>query len=195
METGAVDSSTMGEPARFRKLAELESCLRALPESPRDVGRVALLVRRGEGGRRETPLEVRLTTADGVPGDAWSRRAARHVGAQISAMQADVAALLANGQPLTLSGDNLLLELDLSTSNLPPGSRVRAGDALLEVTSQPHNGCAKFRARFGADALRFVSRPDLRPRNLRGVYLRVVEAGTLRLGDAVEVLARYSSSS
>jgi MOSC domain-containing protein YiiM len=166
-----------------------------LPESPRDVGRVALLVRRGEGGRRETPLEVRLTTADGVPGDAWSRRAARHVGAQISAMQADVAALLANGQPLTLSGDNLLLELDLSTSNLPPGSRVRAGDALLEVTSQPHNGCAKFRARFGADALRFVSRPDLRPRNLRGVYLRVVEAGTLRLGDAVEVLARYSSSS
>ncbi len=78
---------------------------------------------------------------------------------QIAVMQPDVAALIANGQPLTLFGDALFLELDLSTANLPAGSRLRVGAALLEVTPAPHNGCRKFQARFGAEALRFVSQP------------------------------------
>jgi MOSC domain-containing protein YiiM len=108
-------------------------------------------------------------------------------------MEADVAKLIANGQPLTLFGDNLFLELDLSSDNLPPGSRLRAGSAVLEVTPKPHNGCRKFRERFGDDALHFVSRADLRPRNLRGIYLRVVEEGAAAPGDLVEVTSRGSS--
>lgn len=109
---------------------------------------------------------------------------------QLAVMQLDVAELIANGQPLALYGDNLFLDLDLSTRNLPLGSRVRAGDVVLEVTPAPHNGCRKFRARFGDEALRFVSSPSLRSRNLRGIYLRVVAAGEVACGDAVEVLSR-----
>jgi len=109
-------------------------------------------------------------------------------------MQVDVAGLIANGQPLTLFGDNLFLDLDLSAANLPAGSRVRVGGATLEVTPKPHNGCRKFHARFGPEALRFVSKPDLRPRNFRGIYMRVVEPGEVALGDAVEVLARAAST-
>ena len=98
--------------------------------------------------------------------------------------------LIANGQPLTLFGDNLLLELDLSSENVPTGSRLRMGSATLEVTPFPHNGCEKFRDRFGPDALRFVSQKSERARNLRGIYLRVTEEGRTTIGDKVEVLSR-----
>jgi hypothetical protein len=186
----SIDSESMGNPEQFATLADLERCLRDLPPAPRDAGRVALIVRRGDGGRRETPGQVRLGAETGVPGDRWSQRAERKPDMQIAVMQHDVAVLIANGQPLTLFGDNLLLDLDLSVANLPTGSRVRIGEALLEVTPMPHNGCRKFRGRFGHDALRLVSLPALRDRNLRGIYMRVVTDGDVAVGDAVRVLAR-----
>jgi MOSC domain-containing protein YiiM len=105
-------------------------------------------------------------------------------------MQFGVADLIANGQPLTLFGDQMFLELDLSARNMPPGTRLQAGTSLLEVTPMPHNGCRKFRARFGDGALRLVSMPQLRHLNLRGVYLSVVEAGDIAVGDPVRVVSR-----
>jgi MOSC domain-containing protein YiiM len=185
-----IDSTSVGDSARFRTLADLERGLAALTATPADRGRVALIVRRVENGRREVPGRVTIAPDTGVPGDAWGRRPGRDPAMQLAVMQLDVAELIANGQPLALYGDNLFLDLDLSTRNLPLGSRVRAGDVVLEVTPAPHNGCRKFRARFGDEALRFVSSPSLRSRNLRGIYLRVVAAGALACGDAVEVLSR-----
>jgi len=118
----------MGDRERFRALAELEAALCSLAP-PRDAGRVALVVARREGGRRETPARVRVGPENGVPGDAWARRPDRKPEGQLAVMQRDVAELIANGQPLTLFGDNLFLELDLSAANLPVGSRLRAGGA------------------------------------------------------------------
>ena len=77
-----------------------------------------------------------------------------------------------------LAGDNLIVDLDLSADNLPPGTRLAIGSALLEITEVPHKGCGKFAARFGVDATRFVnSREGLRL-HLRGIYARIVERGT-----------------
>lgn len=184
-----LDSTSVGEPERFMTFDDLVRGLARL-RPPRDSGRVRLVVRSGEGGRRETLREALLTPDGGVPGDAWARHRRKRTESQLAVMQSDVSALIANGQPLELFGDNLILELDLSSDNLPAGSRLKVGEALLEVTSMPHNGCRKFQSRFGEEALRFVSDAERRHLNLRGIYMCVVEAGTVRPGDAVHVLQR-----
>jgi hypothetical protein len=185
-----MDSDSVGEPARFRTLADLEQILLTMPAANKDAGRVTLLMRRTEGGRREVLDSMVLSPDLGVPGDAWMREDERSPEMQIAVMEAQVAELIANGQPLALFGDCLILDLDLSAGNLPPGARLRIGEAVLEVTPMPHNGCRKFLARFGEGALRFVSIPRLRHRNLRGIYLRVVAEGAVRTGDAADVLSR-----
>ena len=179
-----------GDPSRHLPLGELEQKLGTLPAAPRDAGRVALLVRRRPDKVRETPTRIDLGPDTGVPGDAWGRGEKPDRAAQLTVMEIDVAEMVANGQPLTVFGDNLFLALDLSVENLPTGSRLRLGRALLEVTAKPHNGCRKFAARFGHDALRLVANPELRHRNLRGIYMSVVEAGEVAVGDAVAVVSR-----
>ena len=179
-----------GDPSRHLPLGELEQKLGTLPAAPRDAGRVALLVRRRPDKVRETPTRIDLGPDTGVPGDAWGGGQKPDRAAQVTVMEIDVAEMIANGQPLTIFGDNLFLALDLSVENLPTGSRLRLGRALLEVTAKPHNGCRKFAARFGHDALRLVANPELRHRNLRGIYLSVVEAGEVAVGDAVAVVSR-----
>lgn len=190
MTSQPVDSSSTGDPARYQTLDHLERSLAALPGAPSTSGRVVLIVRRGDGGRREELDRIHLSPDAGLPGDAWGRRHEPHPDAQLTVMQIDVARLIANGQPLTLFGDNLIVDLDLSVANLPVGTQVRAGRAILVVTPQPHNGCQKFRLRFGPEALRFVSKPEIRHRNLRGIYMRVLLPGEVAVGDSVEVLVR-----
>jgi len=185
----AIDSKTIGNSEAFRSLEELTDSLARLPR-PKDRGRVSLLMIRGERGKRMALKEARLDPELGIPGDAWGRDKERRPDMQIAVMEEGVARLIANGQALELFGDCLMLDLDLSRENLPPGSRVKAGRALLEVTPMPHNGCSKFQARFGKDALRFVVMKELRHNNLRGTYMRVVEGGIVRPGDQAEVVSR-----
>jgi MOSC domain-containing protein len=187
---GVIDSRSVGDPRSFLSLAELTARLAALPAAPRDVGGVALLVTRGTDGRRALLERAELTVDGGMPGDAWTRKEPVRAEAQLAVMQRPVAELIANGQALGLFGDNLFLDLDLAAASLPIGSRVRVGRALLEVTPKAHNGCRKFTSRFGDDALRFVADPARRPLNLRGIYLRVIENGTVAVGDRVEVVTR-----
>jgi hypothetical protein len=180
----------LGDSSRHRTFEELAAGLHALPESPKDVGSLALIVRRRPDGARETPQGVRLAPEEGLPGDGWSRRPPRALDAQLAVMRRDVAELVANGQSLSLFGDNLFVDLDISAANLPVGARLRVGRAVVEVTPKPHNGCAKFKGRFGEAALHLVQATATRDQNLRGIYWRVVEPGEAIVGVAIEVLSR-----
>lgn len=168
----------------------LEEGLRQLPPPPTDAGTVVLVVARPDTGVRLTPERCRLTPEGGVEGDRWAQRGKPDPSMQITVMRADVARLIANGQPLSLPGDNLIVELDVSVTNLPAGSRLRIGTALCEVTPTPHTGCGKFAARFGQDARDVTYAAEFQEWRLRGLYFRVVEAGEVGPGDPIRVLSR-----
>jgi MOSC domain-containing protein YiiM len=166
---------------------ELERRWAAMPPAPRNRGMLRHLVRRLGDGAHDEPAAVTLSVEHGLVGDRWSAGATPDPDSQVTVMSRAVAALIGEGvQPLHLPGDNLLVELDLGEDALPAGSRLRVGDALLEVTAKPHLGCEKFAARFGRDALRWVNATAHRARRLRGVNCRVVSGGTVAVGDVVE---------
>jgi MOSC domain-containing protein YiiM len=182
--------SSTGSTAMHLSYTALEQALRQLPPPPRDEGTVALVVARPRTEERLTPERCRLTPEGGVEGDRWAQRETLDPTMQISVMRADVARLIANGQPLSLPGDNLLVELDLSPANLPTGTRLQVGTALCEVTPKPHTGCGKFAARFGQDAREVTAAVEFQDWRLRGLYIRVLEAGEVCPGDRVRVLSR-----
>jgi hypothetical protein len=182
-------SEATGEAISHLSRAALEAGLAALPPAPRDAGIVVLVVARPSPGARELPARCSLAVGIGVARDRWASEK-KDPAAEISVMRADVALLFAHGQELSLFGDNLIVDLDLSARNLPVGTRLRVGGALCEVTKKPHTGCKKFGARAGQDALELTKAPELADQRLRGLYVRVVEPGEVGPGDAIEVLSR-----
>jgi hypothetical protein len=180
-----------------RTTSELEAGLAHVRAAPPEVGSVVLLVRRPAVDAREILDEAVLDPAEGVVGDTWIERGSRrtpdgsaHPDMQLNVMSARAVALLADTpQQWALAGDQLYLDLDLSVENLPPGTRLRIGGATIEVTAEPHRGCAKFAARFGKDALRFVNSPEGTALRLRGLNARVITPGVVRPGDEVRKLA------
>jgi MOSC domain-containing protein YiiM len=108
---------------------------------------------------------------------------------QINIMNARAIALVAREKERwSLAGDQLFVDLDLSVENLPPWTRLAVGSAVLVVTDQPHTGCKKFMARFGLEALEFISSPIGKQLNLRGINAKVVQAGVIRVGDILTKL-------
>jgi MOSC domain-containing protein YiiM len=178
------------DETRHVPLSVLVDGYAALAIAPADSGRLTAIVRRLASGTRELPETAELDTDGGLVGDAWGRGRSRNLGMQLTVMRQDVAELIANGQPLTLFGDNLFVDLDITTTNLPAGSRLSVGECLVEVTAEPHTGCAKFKARFGHDALKITALREFRDCNLRGIHWRVLEPGTIRLGDPIRVISR-----
>jgi hypothetical protein len=176
--------------------AALEAGLDHVRQSPPDGGTVELIVRRPAVDEREVLAEGRLDAEAGLAGDTWRLRGSSrtpdrspHPGMQVTVMNSRAALLVAHDPARRmLAGDQLYVDLDLSPANLPPGSRLGLGSAVIEVTDQPHLGCAKFAARFGTDAWRFVNSRIGRELRLRGLNARVVVAGTVRSGDTVRKL-------
>jgi hypothetical protein len=177
----------------YLTMAELEAGLAEIRRCPQDEGRVALIVRRPRTEEREILEQGELDVELGLIGDNWQARGssmtedgAAHPEMQLNLMNARAIDLIAGDKSRwRLAGDQLFVDLDLSGVNLPPGTRLAIGTAVIEVTAVPHTGCKKFTARFGLDAMKFVNSPVGRELNLRGINVKVVKAGTIAVGDAV----------
>jgi hypothetical protein len=171
--------------------AELEAGLGEISRSPKDSGRLELIVRRPQTGERDVQDEAELSLTEGLIGDNWKVRGSSrtadgtaHPDLQLTMMNARAISLLAREKDLwRLAGDQLFIDIDLSAQNLPPGTKLAVGSAVVEITNEPHTGCKKFAQRFGADAQQFVNSPVGRELRLRGVNAKVVKPGVIRIGD------------
>ena len=177
-------------------LSALEAALDEIRAAPTDEGVVDMVVRRPAEGEREVLEEGVLDLAEGLVGDDWKRRGSStttdgsaHPDRQLTLMGSRTIGVIAGDlDRWALAGDQLFVDLDLSPENLPPGTRLAVGSAVLEVTEELHTGCAKFTERFGKAAIRFVNSPSGRALRLRGMYAKVVEPGTVRPGDPIRKL-------
>jgi hypothetical protein len=189
MEQNPSPSESPAEPPT----RDLDQHLEHVLASPRDAAPLELIVARPALGERVILEVAVLDEKNGLVGDGWLARGSRsrpdrsaNPAAQLTLMSTRVlAAIEPDRSRWPLAGDQLHLDLDLSAENLPAGTRLTVGAAVLEVTELPHTGCAQFSARFGADALRWISTPTGRANRMRGMYVRIVTGGTVRLGDIV----------
>lgn len=177
-------------------ITELEAGMEHIRQSPREDGVVKLIVRRPNVDERELVDQADFSLSDGLVGDNWKQRGSSstpdhsaHPEAQVTVMNARAAALMAQSdERWPLAGDQLYVDFDLSDDNIPAGTHIQLGSVVLEVSEKPHTGCNKFSARFGIEALKFVNSPEGKHLHLRGINTKVIQAGTIRLGDVVKKL-------
>jgi hypothetical protein len=177
---------------------ELQGALPQIAQSPRDNGELKLIVRRPANGQREVLEKGELDLVVGLVGDNWKTRGSRHMAdgsanpnSQVTIMNSRVIALVAREEGRwPLAGDQLYVDFDLTRSNIPPGTQLAIGSAVLEVTAQPHAGCKKFAERFGVESVEYMNSPEQKEMQLRGINSKVVQAGAIRVGDVVRKLPR-----
>ena len=178
---------------QYLSMTELEAGMDHIRQSPKNDGILKMIVRRPNVDEREALYEGELSTTEGLVGDTWKSRGSSHtangspsVNAQITIMNARAIALLApDEEHWSLAGDQLYIDMDLSDDNIPPGTQLTIGSAIVEVSAQPHSGCKKFSSRFGVEAMKFVNSPEGKQLHLRGINTKVIQAGIIRVGDAV----------
>jgi len=186
----------MESTVKHLTMEELEAALDHLRGAPKDEGVVQLIVRRPQVDEREVIDVAELDPIGGLIGDSWIRRGSRrtldgspHPDMQINIMNARVTALVAQElERWPLAGDQLYIDMDLSKENLPAGSRIAIGSAVLEVSPLPHTGCHKFVARFGLEAMQFVNSTVGKELCLRGINAKVVQGGVVKLGNKAKKL-------
>lgn len=181
---------------KFLTKEELEAGLPVIRQAPKNEGELTLIVRRPAVDARELLTEAELDLVVGLIGDTWKNRSSSrtedgspHPDMQLNIINTRAIALISPDEARRpLAGDQLFLDLDLSKENLPAGTRLALGTAVIEVTAQPHTGCKKFVERFGVEAMKFVNSPVGRELCLRGINARVVQPGVIRVGDRAKKL-------
>lgn len=178
---------SIGSP---RTEAQLAAALDEVRAAPRDAGIIELIVRRPVVLEREVIDVGELDRVVGLVGDNWSTKPSKKLGypnpnAQITVMNIRALRALCDRPEWPLAGDNLCVDLDLSVVSTPAGTQLLIGEALLEVTADPHTGCAKFTERFGSEATKWVNSPLGRELNLRGINAKIIRGGVVKRGDSM----------
>lgn len=181
----------------FVGITELNEGITNIALSPKNVGRVDMIVCRPATGKRQVLELAQLDVNLGLVGDNWLKKGfkksingAAHPDMQLNIMNSRCIQLLAKSKERwALAGDQFYVDLDLSKNNLPPGTLLKIGTAKIEITSEPHLGCKKFMDRYGKDAVTFVNSDVGKLMNLRGVNARIRVAGVVKVGDSIEKMS------
>ena len=184
------------DPSEFRSRAELGARLPEILSAPKQSGTLEMIVQRPGRGERVLPSEVRVTAAEGVPGDHWIKgtghaveSGAGHPDSQICMMMAScIRAIAGDRANCPAAGDNFFIDMYLTPANVPPGTRFAIGSAVFVVSELPHNGCQLFVDRYGREACVFLMTGEGKKNRLRGIYARVTRDGTVSVGDRVRKL-------
>ena len=184
--------------AEHLSMSELEAGLDEIKKSPADRGILKMIVCRPEVDKRKILEQGELDPESGLVGDNWKTLGSSrtndgfgHPEMQLNIMNSRAISLIGGSEERwKLAGDQLFIDLNLSDENLPVGSRLKIGDAIVEVTAIPHNGCKKFTERFGIDAVKFVNSPIGKELHLRGINAKVIQAGTISAGDCVKKISK-----
>lgn len=171
----------------------LENLYRALPRRPTSAARVNALCVRPGPDRREVRTAIEFHPERGAVGDRWEHKTWLYLPdgrpdprVQIALCNSRVLAMMqaaagVNHHP----GDTVFTDLDLSRENLPVGSRLQVGQAVLEISEVENDACAKFAAHYGAGVFQWIRLPENRARRLRGLFARVVSGGVVNVNDPV----------
>jgi len=188
-------SSELGtENIRHLNTDELEAGLEEALTSPTDEGIVNLIVCRPDVGQRKVLQSAEFSLEIGLVGDNWSKKpyskspdGGPHPEMQVTMINSRVLDLITAGDSsrMAVPGDQLVVDFDLSRENIPPGTKLNIGSAVIEVTEAPHTGCAQFVGWFGADAMRFVNSSRGRELCLRGINSKVIQPGVISQGDTI----------
>lgn len=180
---------------------ELEQGLAEVLKSPIETGQLEAIFVRPATNERRALETATLTPEGGIDGDRWAtddyyvgKNGQRDLRSQVTIMNGRFLRQIAGSEDaMCLAGDNLIVDLDLSESNLPPGSQLAIGsDVVIEINGHPHSGCTKFASRFGNEARTFANNKRGASLHLRGRHAQVVRGGEIRVGDAVRKLATAS---
>jgi hypothetical protein len=178
----------------MNEYATLQDCHDALSHirsAPKDSGVIVQLCHRPRSGDREFPDCLHLSVENGIAGDRWpvdswllQPDGSPDPRIQVSILSSHVLDLCWRDRVTTPHpGDPLTVDMDLSERNLPVGTHLLVGTAVVEVSDKFNSGCVKWSSWFGAESLRWINLPELRAERLRGILCRVVKDGTVRLGD------------
>ncbi len=173
---------------------QIEKGLDFVLKSPKDNGEIKLIVCRPKVEEREVLVQGELDLELGLVGDCWKTRGSSrttdgfgHPEMQLNLMNSRMIDLIARDKERwKLAGDQFFVDFDLSEENIPPGTRLSIGTAVIERTEIPHLGCKKFINRFGIDAMKFVNSDIGKLLNLRGVNAKVIRPGIVKTKDVIK---------